>query len=397
MVEKDLRVLHVGKYYPPYQGGMENYLKDLLRALHREDVSVSALVHQHISGKSFSREIDGDLTVLRVPLWGQVLYTPISPSFPYFLKKSIKSFKPDIIHLHFPNPSIFWGLFISEMRSIPWLVQWHSDVVPSTIDRRLYLAYQCYRPFEQAVLKRAKKILATSQPYLEESIPLRRWSSKCCVVPLGLDPDRLPLPEEGPLKIAEQSWNSGAFRVLAVGRLTYYKGFEVLINAALQVPDISVRIVGDGALRKGLEREIIRKRLEGRVVLRGALSDPELQALLASCHCLCLPSIERTEAFGIVLLEAMRYGRTLVASDIPGSGVGWVVRKGSCGLLVPPGDVNALAAALRQLAEQRSLCRDLGQKGRAEFQKNFDIQYVARQIKEIYLRLETKIPSSGNP
>jgi len=382
-----VRVLHVGKFYPPYQGGMENFLRDLLKALRETGVSVSGLVHHHIPGRPFACEGDGGVPISRVPSLGQWLYLPVSPGFPRLLRRVIRDFRPDILHLHFPNPSACWSLLIPDARAIPWIIHWHSDVVPSSIDRRLKPAYQCFRPLEQAVLKRSKKVVVTSEPYLEYSEPLRNWASKCCVVPLGIDPDRLPWPEAALLRESETRWVAGTLRVLAVGRLTYYKGFDVLIRAALRVPGVSVQIVGDGALREALQEEIRRSGIQDRVVLRGSLSDSELHALLAACDLLCLPSVERTEAFGIVLLEAMRYGKALVVSEIPGSGAGWVVRQGSCGFLTPPGDAVALGDLFERLVLQPALCEQEGKKGKESLDQVFHIRTVARRIKDMYREL----------
>lgn len=168
------------------------------------------------------------------------------------------------------------------------------------------------------------------------------------------------------------------------GALDILQGVRCPDQGSRQVSGISVQIVGDGALRRSLQREIVRRGIEECVALRGGLSNPELQALLTTCHLLCLPSVERTEAFGIVLLEAMRYGKALVVSDIPGSGAGWVVRKGSCGFLVPPGDADALAAMFERLIDQPSLCEKMGKKGSESFRQTFHIQSVARQIREVY-------------
>ncbi len=383
-----MRVLHVGKYYPPYQGGIENYFKDLLHALSKDGITICGLVHHHISGKALSIERDGDLTIVRVPLLGRVLYTPISPLFPREMIRAVRSFQPHLIHFHLPNPSVFWGLLIPQVRSIPWVIRWHSDVVLSVIDRRLPLAYMGYRPFEQAFLKHAKRILPTSQSYLDASHALSRWSSKCSVVPLGLDPNRLPWPEELAISQAERNWgNEARLRVLAVGRLTYYKGFDVLVRAAVLVPDVCIQIVGEGTLKEELEKEVIQNGLGGRLRLRGSLSNSELQALFATCHCLCLPSVERTEAFGVVLLEAMRYGRAVVASDIPGSGVGWVAGKGSHGMLFKPGNARALAEVLKYLIAQPTLCREMGERGKEKFRRSYDIKSISRQIKDIYFDL----------
>ena len=382
-----MRVLHVGKYYPPYQGGMENFLRDLLKALKGEGISVLGLVHHHIPARPFSREEDDGVPIIRVRSSGQLLYLPLSPSFPLLLRYAIRTFRPDILHFHFPNPSACWSLLIPEARSLPWIIQWQSDVVPSTIDRRLKAAYQIYRPLEQAVLRRTQRVIVASEPYLEYSEPLTRWTSKCRVIPLGIDPARLAWPDAPLLKEAERSWSPGMLKVLAVGRFTYYKGFDVLIQAAAKVPGVEVQIVGDGALRDTLQAQISKSGVTGRIRLRGGLPDRELQALMATCDLLSLQSIERTEAFGIVLLEAMRYGKALVVSDIPGSGAGWVVRKGSCGFLTVPGDAVSLADLFEQLVSDRGLCERVGMKGKEQLGEVFHIRSVARQIIDVYREL----------
>lgn len=379
-----MRVLHIGKYYPPYKGGIENFMRDLMKAQQQAGLSVSALVHHHIPNRPCKREEDHGLRIVRASLLTQWLYTPVSPSFPGLLRKWIRTFRPHVLHLHLPNPSVFWSLLVPEARGVPWVIHWHSDVVPSAIDRRLQMAYRCYRPLEQILLRRAKMILVTSQSYLNSSEPLRRWRSKCRVIPLGVDPDRLPWPGEALLHEAQSAWKPGALKVLAVGRLTYYKGFDVLVRAAGRMPGVSVQIVGDGELKGRLRTEIRKLGLQDRVMLRGPLPDRMLQASFAACDVVCLPSLERTEAFGVVLVEAMRYGRVLVVSDVPGSGVGWVVKTGECGFLVPPGDEGALGSVFQRLMTRPALLDEMGKRGKARFKDHFHIRPVARAIRKIY-------------
>ncbi len=185
----------------------------------------------------------------------------------------------------------------------------------------------------------------------------------------------------------------GAFRILAIGRLTYYKGHDILIQAAAQLPDSRTLIVGAGEHRQRLETLIHSLNLHDRVRLPGFQPEADLNALLARCDVLCLPSLERTEAFGLVLLEAMRFGKPVVVSDIPGSGPGWVVNQAGHGLRVPSGDPDALATALRELQYDPAKRTALGQAGATALREQFGIGPVAAAITDLYRRLTP----NGNP
>ena len=377
-----MRVLHIGKFYPPFAGGMENFLGDLLPSLKRLGVDVSALVHNHRDSGRKAKTTD--FPVYRVPCYGNLLYAPVSPGFPLVLKQVIKKFCPDILHIHTPNTSAFWVMTLSCARRIPWVIHWHADVVLSEIDRRMAVAYRIYRPFEQHLLSRAATIIATSRPYLITSKSLYPWRNKCTVIPLGIDSARLKMPDGNLKNWAERIWGHKKTRVLAIGRLTYYKGHEVLIRAAARAPDLRVLIVGEGDRKRRLDSLLAELGLRERVTLLGFMEEERLQALLASCDCLCLPSVERTEAFGLVLLEAMRYAKPVVASDVPGSGIGWVVKHEETGFLIPPGDSIQLARALEVMAEVPALRGRMGQAAEERFNKIYQIDRVSTEIMGVY-------------
>jgi glycosyltransferase involved in cell wall biosynthesis len=109
-----------------------------------------------------------------------------------------------------------------------------------------------------------------------------------------------------------------------------------------------------------------------------------LESAYASANVFCLPSTERAESFGIVLLEAMRAGLPVVASDIPGSGVGFVVRDGETGMRVPPNDTDALTSALRHLAADASLRQRFGEAGQRRFRSEFTLERVTPQVSSLY-------------
>ncbi|MFT7266512.1 MAG: glycosyltransferase involved in cell wall biosynthesis, partial [Halioglobus sp.] len=241
-----MKVLHVGKYFPPYAGGMENYQRDLMVASQKIGIENSAIVHQSNLGVRSRDEIfeaDGkEMPITRVAVWARFLFTPISPTFGLLLNRAIKREKPDVLHLHMPNVSVFWALLLPRARAIPWVVHWHSDVVASKYSIGLRLFYQLYQPFERALLKHSRAIIATSPPYLETSKPLRDFQDKCQVIPLGLNPNSLNQTSSDST-VADKSTQ---LQVLAVGRLSYYKGFDILIRALAKVPDVSLSLVGTG-------------------------------------------------------------------------------------------------------------------------------------------------------
>jgi rhamnosyl/mannosyltransferase len=378
-----VRVLHIGKFFPPFAGGMEQFLADLLPALRDHGIAAAALVHGHDHHQG-TVEVHHGCPVWRAPCHGRLVYAPVSPSFPRWLNRAIREFRPELLHLHLPNTSAFWALALPAARRLPWLVHWHSDVISGVLDRRLELAYRFYRPFEQGLLRGSRGVLVTSPSYLAASPALQAWRERCGVVPLGLDPARLPAPDDAATARAELLWPGGGCRVLAIGRLTHYKGFEVLIRALAAQPNLQLVIVGGGEQHAGLAKLVDQLGLSNRIRLAGFQADPVRNALLAGCDVFCLPSLARSEAFGVVLLEAMRYSRPVVASDIPGSGVGWVVRQAGHGRLVPPGDAGALGRVLAELATDPAQRQALGQAGERALRQRFAIGPVAGRIAALY-------------
>jgi len=181
-------------------------------------------------------------------------------------------------------------------------------------------------------------------------------------------------------------------RVLAVGRLSYFKGTDVLLRAVAEVANASLLIVGDGECRAALQRQAHDLGIAGRVQFAGridmdARGATALQAAYESADVFCLPSTDRAESFGLVLLEAMRARLPVIASAIPGSGVGYVVRDGETGLLVAPGDVGALAQALQKLCGDATLRARLGDAGHQRWSKEFTLAQAADRVLQLYRRV----------
>lgn len=373
-----MRVLHLGKYYAPERGGIERYTQALAEWCVAQGDAVGVLVHQRPGRWRGTRETIDGVEVRRAGCLAAPVYTPLSPGFPLQLARALREFRPDLLHLHFPNPSCFAALASPAARRLPWVVHWHADVPPDSPDWRLRTFYRAYRPFEQATLARARAIVATSRPYLDASTALSRWRDKARVVPLGIgDLPAISTPGQAP------AWPSAGLRLLAVGRLSRYKGFGVLIEALARIADASLLLVGQGECERELRALAAARQVDARLRFAGDLDDATLAAAYAAADVFVLPSLDRGEAFGMVLLEAMRAGLPVIASAIAGSGVGSVVVDGETGKLVTPGDAPALAAAIDGMRDG-ALRQRLGQAGRRRWQAHFTLEATMPAWRRIY-------------
>ncbi len=377
-----MRILHLGKYYAPVRGGIERYTQDLAEACVAQGDTVGVLVHRQPGHWRHARESLGGVVVHRSGCVAAPVYTPLSPAYPFDLARALRELQPELLHLHFPNPSCFAVLASAAARRLPWVVHWHADVPPDSPDWRLRHAYRAYRPFEQAVLKRAAAIIATSSAYSAASPALARWRAKTDIVPLGIAPGPTHAPRA-------DLWPEGTgLRLLGVGRLSRYKGFDALIEAMPELADARLLLIGAGECEREWRALAERRGVAARVAFAGALDDDQLAGAYAAADAFVLPSLDRGEAFGLVLLEAMRAGLPVVASAIAGSGVGFVVDDGTTGLLVPPGDRDALVAAIGRLRDADLRTR-LGAAGRARWQQAFSLEHSVRAVRAIYRRVLT--------
>lgn len=381
-----MKVLHLGKYAPPFFGGIENFMMDLGHGCVEQGLEVAAIVHHHDSKASFEQTVIDGVTIFRVPCYGQLMFAPVSPAFGIHLNKVIEEFAPDVLHIHMPNTSAFFALWSSKAKLIPWVVHWHSDVVGDDSPWFLRTFYPFYQPFEQAILQRAKKVIVTSPPYLQTSRPLQRFMDKSQVISLGLRKSRADLPSES------DNDEDGPLRLLMVGRLTYYKGHSIVIEALSLLKqqglaDIHLTIVGSGDQQRAIELLIAKYKLEHQVSLLGRVDEQGLHHAFASADCLCLPSIERTEAFGVVLMEAASYGVPAIVSDVPGSGMSWVVQHDKTGFVVRRGNADALALAIKTLSQQPKRRKAFGNAALERYKQHFQIDKVAEVTAQVYRSL----------
>ena len=183
------------------------------------------------------------------------------------------------------------------------------------------------------------------------------------MIPLGIDLGRFRTLQPAGLAVHEAIRATASPPViLFVGRFVYYKGLDVLINAMARCTGTLI-LVGDGPLDIELRAQVAALGIGSRVRFAGQVPDHDLPAYYHASDIFVLPSVARTEAYGLVQTEAMAAGVPVVSTNLP-TGVPWVNQDGVTGLVVPPGEPDALAAALGALAANPALRRTLGDNGR---------------------------------
>ena len=371
-----MRVLQISKFYPPALGGIETVAWELTEGLNRAGVHTNVLCANQARRSSLEQTAAG-YTVQRAGSWGQWLSTSMAPAMLAHLWRMAAL--ADLVHLHMPNPMAAAALWALRPR-VPLVVHWHSDVI------RQRRALKVYEPLQRWVLQRADAIIATSPPYAEGSTPLQPWRAKVAVIPIGISDNRGPVRSEKAAELHQRF--RGRRIVFALGRMTYYKGFDILINAAAALPDdCAVLIGGEGELLEHYQSMVARLGLAWKVHLLGHINDNDLASHFEACDIFCMSSIVRAEAYGVAMLEAMMMGKPIVATDLAGSGVPWVNEHGKTGLNVPAGDSQALSAALRQLLVDEPLRARLGEAARARYMQDFTAERMTQQTLDLYRRL----------
>lgn len=380
-----MKVLQLGKFYP-IRGGVEKVMRDLAEGICSQgidcDMLCAMLPSSRVDPKDRGKESAQDgATIIRLGSEGRIIAvkalakkagTMISPAMISWLRAHKDEY--DIIHVHCPDPMAVLALRLSRFKG-KVIVHWHSDILSQKV------LFFFFKPLQDWLLRRASVIIGTTPVYLQESPWLKGVQSKCVCVPIGVDPLPVDERESAHLKRAF----SCRYLILSVGRLVPYKGFVHLVRAMSHLPsEYELFLVGDGPMRAELEEEIGKLGLEERVTLAGYVEEGnEFLDLFGACDVFVLPSVLRTEAFGIVQIEAMSCGKPVVATKIPGSGVSWVNKDGCSGLNVEPGDPVGLAEAIKAVCARKD---EYGKGALALYRERYRREDMINKIIAIYDR-----------
>lgn len=364
-----MRVLQLGKFYP-ILGGVEKVIYKLTTGISKHGINCDMLCTCADGNKLISLNPISNILCCGSRI--NLASTTFSISLIYKLQKICNSY--DIIHIHHPDPMAALALLLSRYKG-KVVLHWHSDILKQ---KRLLLLY---KPIQNWLIKRACIIVGTSPVYVKKSPFLQNVQNKITYIPIGIN-QISPIPSEVN-KIKELYSNKKI--ILSIGRLVEYKGYEHLIDSAKFLPDdYLILIAGDGPLRGALKSQIKEKHLDNKVKLLGYISNSDKYALYGACKVFCMSSVLKTEAFGIVQIEAMSCKRPVVATNIPESGVPWVNYHGISGLNVEPGEPEKLAKAFTTICEDDTLYERLSNQAFARYKQLFQKEDMIKKCITLY-------------
>lgn len=366
-----MNILHIYKDYHPVLGGIENHIKTLAEGLATRGHRVTVLVtntapHSDVTWR-------GNLTIAKTSRLLHLASTPLSLPMPVYARcmKGV-----DVINLHFPYPP---GDLVSLAvpGRPPLVVSYHSDIV------RQQTILRAYTPLLIHTLNRATRIVAASPQYIASSPWLRPRAARCVVSPYSVDLDRFATPDEGGVAAFRSRYGDVPL-LLFVGRFRYYKGLHFLLEAlTLMQQRAHLLLVGTGPEEQRLNELAQSLGVAESVSFLGEVSDDDLPTCYHAATAFVLPSHLRSEAFGIVQLEAQAAGLPIVCTEL-GTGTSYITQHGQTGFVVPPASPAALARALDVLLANPNLARRMGQAGRGRAEREFSHTHLVERMEHIY-------------
>ncbi|MES2682539.1 MAG: glycosyltransferase [Pseudomonadota bacterium] len=379
-----MKILQISKFFPPAKGGIESVTFELAEGFSRQGVCGDVLCFNS-SGAGRSERSGSGYEVVRVGSWGMLMSTPLAPAL--ILQTLRRRSAYDVIHVHMPNPMAALAIWIARPKA-QIVVHWHSDVV------RQQRGLKFYKPLQDWLLKRADAIVATSEIYAQASACLSAFHGKTEIIPLGIGDPVLTLDIDRSRRLRERY--AGKKVIFALGRMTYYKGFDVLVKAARLLPaDSLVVIAGGGALLSSLRAQARRLGVADRVQFLGNIDEADKLAYLQMADVFCMPSVARSEAYGLAMVEAMAMGKPIVSTDISGSGASWINQSGVTGLTVPVGDPEQLARAIAKLLADPASAARMGRAARQRYVDELQADKMMDSIFLLYRRLLSGFVSTG--
>ncbi|HKX73564.1 MAG TPA: glycosyltransferase [Candidatus Saccharimonadales bacterium] len=359
-------VLIATPYYPPLVGGVEHYAHHMARGAHDDGYDVTVVTSTN--EKTMSMRDEDGVRVYRLPTQFTLMNTPIGLAWYSQIKQIIRREDPDVINAHGPVPFLP-DIAIAAARGRRRIVTYHSGTMRKgwpVVDWMIGLYENVWLP---SMLVRADRILCSSD-FVRDGF-LKHYKTKSETVTPGVDTTVFTKRASAP----------HGKRVLFVGNFRNgIKGLQFLQQAVEMLPGVELHVVGEGE-----------RTPSERTVYHGALRGQELVDQYHAADVMVLPSIGSTESFGMVLIEAMACGVPVIGSDV--GGIPTVISDGIDGLIVPPSNAEALAAAIQNLLENTEKADQLADQAYHKVQRKFTWEKSVRKYLSALNRVRAHAPT----
>lgn len=362
-----IKMLQINKLYYPWIGGVETVVKQIADGL-KNDFQIDVLVCQS-KGERKTEEIEG-IKIYRAKSFKILFGMPISLDFFRLYKKIADNY--DLIFFHHPFPLADLALFLFKTKK-KIAVYYHSDIV------RQKLLEFLFRPLIFNTLKKSSKIFVSNPNMIETSPYLKKFKDKCFVLPFGIRLEMFNKNQKILTEIEKIKEKYGSPLVLSAGRLAYYKGFEYLIPASKNI-DAKFLIIGGGPLEGKIRSLIDKHKLQNKFFIIPLMSQEKLVPYYYACDIFILPSVEKSEAFGIVLLEAMACGKPIISTEL-GTGTSFINQNQKTGLVIKPRDISEIELSIKKLLLDNYLKETMEKLARKRAEK-FSIESFLEKLKK---------------
>jgi glycosyltransferase involved in cell wall biosynthesis len=381
-----MRLLVALTYYRPYTSGLTIYVQRLATALTRRGHTVTVLTSQYDPSLPQLEIVDG-VRVVRAPVLARVNKGVIMPTIGWLA--SALAVQHDAMSLHLPQFDVPGLALRGRLLRQPVVLTYHCDVklAPGLFNRVANVAVDAANNIGAAL---ATSIVTYTQDYADHSPYLSRFRSKVRIIP---PPVELPSVSDAEVRAFARRWNIDGPVIGMVARLAAEKGVEVLLDALPRVLEAhpNARVMFAGTYQNVLGEEAYALRLAPMLdrhrdhwTFMGNLSQQELAAFYPNCAVTVLPSLNSTEAFGLVQVESMLSGTPSIASALPG--VRQPVHQTGMGEVVPIGDSAALAAAIVRVLRNRPQY----QRPREEIAARYTTERTAAEYEALFEELRSK-------
>ena len=369
-----MKVLIVSPYYSGV-GGLQQYSSRIAVGLHDAGVETTVVTSSRVPQRS------GPM-VITLPQLTTVSNTPFSLRWFGSIKRIIKDLDPDIVNGHLPVPYMA-DVAARECSGHPFVLTYHNDAVGITPFTKL-LVRSYYDILGKGTIRRASRIITTSQRYAELSPYLKRFSQKIAVVPPGVDLATFnPNVYSGFLK---DTYSLEGSIILFVGQLSKthrHKGLSILIRALRYLdPSTTLVVVGGGNWFSHYKADAENAGVADRVVFAGIISEEELPLYYRGADLTVLPTYTDAEGFGMVLAEANACGRPVIGTNV--GGIPSLIQDQHNGLLVEPGDLRGLVQAISIVLSDGKLAKTLGQNGFEKIRSGFTWDHAVSRTMKVY-------------